>query len=310
MKDPEIISLQSPQSQPKNSDKKVVPTNPLENDSFEKKLKTSAKKLEPNDDGLSGLMQILAEISSAAASQKSEGFNASSTNIFSEKNPGDSRLSDIENGLKINAAAKAGQTQDQNNSSGNPASPAINGSKTDSQQALLAQLLAYFKNTGMPFPVMDLVSKLENLNVKPDIDLIAQKIVESAGLIKINGKTELVLNLKPQWLGDLKMNISSDNGTLTIQIFANGKTKELIESQLEELKSLLAGANLNVGSLNVSVGNQNADSDGTGKDYSNGINTAYAPALPITPEATSKKGLPDASDLAMTMRHLMIYSEI
>ncbi|MFA5103973.1 MAG: flagellar hook-length control protein FliK [Candidatus Margulisiibacteriota bacterium] len=299
MKDPEIISVKGPQSQPTSSDKKISSSGLIDNNSFEKKLKTSTKKLEQNDDELLGLIRMLSEMTSAAANQKPEGFKAAAT-IFSKKDLGNTRLSEIEHS----------HTHDQNNSSGNQSSPAGSVSKTDPQQALLEQLLAYFKSTGVPFPVMDLASKLENLNAKPDIDLIAQKIIENAALIKINGKTELVLNLKPQWLGDLKMSISSDNGTLSIQIFANGKTKELIESQLEDLKSLLAQANLNVGSLNVSVGNQNSGSDWTRENYSKDIDTSYAPAPFIGPPAAAKDIFQNADEIAMTMRRLMIYSEI
>lgn len=310
MKEPEIVSIKGTQSQQKTGDKRVVAADPQENNSFEKKLRTSERKLEQPDDGLLRLMNMLAEMSSASAGQKPEKNDIISASSSTEKDPDDGRLSDIVNGLKINAVAESRQTRDQNSSLTSRSAPAESGSKADSQQALLAQLLAYFKSTGIPFPVMDLVSKLENLSARPDIDLIAQKIIENANLIKINGKTELVLNLKPQWLGDLKMSISSDNGTLTIQIFANAKTKELIESQIEELKSLLAGANLNVGSLNVSVGNQNTGSDDAEKDYSNDTNSDYSPASFIRPAAASNEIFPDADNIAMTMRRLMIYSEI
>ncbi len=309
MKDPEIISVKAPQSQPKN-EKKISSSDLLEDLSFEKKLKTSSKKLEQNDDELSGLINMLAQMSSIAANQKPEKGGFAAENVSFEKHIENSRLSDIANGLKVNAASREKQNQGQNNPSDNPLSSAGNGSKGDHQQILMEQLLAYFKSAGVPFPVMDLVSKLENLNAKPDIGEIAQKIIENANLIKVNGKTELVLNLKPQWLGELKMTISSDNGTLTIQIFANGRTKELIESQLEELKNLLAGANLNIGSLNVSVGGQNAGNSGTEKDpiKDTGISDTTASsirkALPF--EGTSA----ETDNIAMTMRRLMIYSEI
>lgn len=310
MKDSEIISVKSPQSQPKNSDKKVLPASLQESDSFEKKLKTSEKKLQHTDDELTGLIDMLAEMSAAAAGQNPEAFKNSPMGLFPEKNPGDSLISEIENGLKINAAAETNHSDGQNNPSGNPTSPALTGNKADSQQELLAQLLAYFKSTGIPFPVMDLVSKLENLNARPDIDLIAQKIVENANLIKINGKTELVLNLKPEWLGALKMSISSDNGTLTIQIYANGKTKELIESQLEELKRLLAASNLNVGSLNVSVGNQNSGSDSAGEGSSEDIKPGHTPSYLARQAAASGRTSDDINNIAMTMKRLMIYSKI
>lgn len=309
MKEPEIVSVKSPQSQQKVSNK--VSSSNLSGDSpFEKKLKDSSKKLEHDDSQISVIIGMLAGMSSLPGDKGSEAVKFSASTIFSEKSSDDNRLSDLLNGIRIESSAGAGGSRNDNAASGNTPSADADGQKQDTQQALIAQLLAYFKNAGVPFPVMDLVSKLENMSAKPDIGQIAQKIIDNAGLIKINGKTELVLNLKPQWLGDLKMSISSDNGTLTIQIFANEKTKQLIESQMEELKSLLAGADLNVGSLNVSVGGRDTGKDGA-EEGAGG--DAAAAGIPVS-FLRQAKGLDAArtgsENIAMTMRRLMIYSKV
>jgi flagellar hook-length control protein FliK len=307
MKEPEIVSVKSPQSQPKTANK-ASSSNLSENSSFEKKLNDSSKRLENDDSQIMAIMGMLAGMSSLPPEKRAEAVKYSGSGMFSDKERNDFSLSDILGSIRTSSSAGAGGSRNDNAASGN--TPSAELEKQDTQQALIAQLLAYFKNSGVPFPVMDLVSRLENMSAKPDIGQIAQKIIDNANLIKIKGKTELVLNLKPQWLGDLKMSISSDNGTLTIQIFANEKTKQLIESQMEELKSLLAGADLNVGSLNVSVGGRDTGKDGTEEGIGG---DAAAAGIPVS-FLRQAKGLDDArngsENIAMTMRRLMIYSKV
>ncbi len=307
MKEPEIVSVKSPQSQPKTANK-VSSSNLPENSSFAKKLNDSSKRLENEDSQIMAIMGMLAGMSSLPSEKRAEAVKYSGSGMFSDKERNDFSLSNILGSIRTSSPAGAGGSRNDNAPSGN--TPSAELQKQDTQQALIAQLLAYFKNAGVPFPVMDLVSKLENMSAKPDIGQIAQKIIDNAGLIKINGKTELVLNLKPQWLGDLKMSISSDNGTLTIQIFANEKTKQLIESQMEELKSLLAGADLNVGSLNVSVGGRDPGKDGT-EEGVGGEAAAAGTLAPFIRQATALDAARTGSEnIAMTMRRLMIYSKV
>ncbi len=305
MKDPEITSVKGPQSQPQNG-KKTLSSDPQGTSSFENELRTSTKKLEENDRDILDIINMLAGMSSAAG-QSSETFKPNMTGISEKSSEGD-RLSDMAKHLKISASASVEQARSTAGHSEN--ATAANGNKQDTQQQIIAQLLAYFKSTGIPFPVMEMVSKLESLSMRPNIREISEKIIENANLIKINGKTELVLNLKPEWLGGLKINITSDNGVMNIQIFANQKTKDLIESQLEELKNFLAQADLNVGSLNVSVGEHNSGDGAADQDETDNAGMSDIPLsyMRNVPSANADPAVD--SSIAMTMKQLMIYSEI
>lgn len=306
MREPEIASVKRPQSQP-NREKKVSSSNLQESPSFEKKLKNSYKKINSRDNGIDDLILAFADMSTPVEWDiGSLKFGGAEPIRLKEA----AAISRTDAGLRIDASSAHKQLRgDSGHKDG--ASASSTTERTESQQEILARLLAYFKNAWIPFPITDLSLKLDSLRIRPEASEIADKIVESASMLKVNGKAELVLNLKPQWLGDLKMNISSENGTLTIQIFANERTKDLIESQLEELKQMLAEAKLDIGSLNVSVGGHDTGQRGSGDDSPLVTAAAPGPFVPVLIGPSSAKDFfGNADGIAMTMRRLMIYSEV
>ena len=86
---------------------------------------------------------------------------------------------------------------------------------------------------------------------------MADAVLDSAKVLKSGQKTEVELQLKPEWLGNISLKISSQDGKINVQIFAGQASKELLESQMAELEITLKNANIAVGSLTVFVGGQN-----------------------------------------------------
>lgn len=107
-------------------------------------------------------------------------------------------------------------------------------------------------------------SKLDNVSILKNIDQneIIKQINNS---IKTSIKTdfsEIKLMLRPDFLGELSLKISTEKGVITAQFLVeNQKVKEIIESNFNELKNILNEQGIQVSQLEVSVNdNQNKNS--------------------------------------------------
>ncbi|HVN66771.1 MAG TPA: flagellar hook-length control protein FliK, partial [Candidatus Sulfotelmatobacter sp.] len=70
------------------------------------------------------------------------------------------------------------------------------------------------------------------------------QIMEQVNLVKEKGKTELSLTLKPAELGEILLTMTAQQGTVSIQIQSNGKTKKLLDAHLTELAGALKKAHV------------------------------------------------------------------
>ena len=84
-----------------------------------------------------------------------------------------------------------------------------------------------------------------------DINDLVSQIQDKIKLLKENGKIELSMQLKPENLGTILMNITSNKGVISISLYANGLTREALEESIHDLENALKRVNLNIGSLNV-----------------------------------------------------------
>jgi Flagellar hook-length control protein len=93
-------------------------------------------------------------------------------------------------------------------------------------------------------------------NVNKD-DLFAQ-IVEKAKVSMNNGTGEMEVNLKPDHLGKLHLKVSVENQLVTAKFVAESQqVKEIIETNLNQLRRNLQDTGIQVDQLMVSVGQQN-----------------------------------------------------
>jgi hypothetical protein len=85
------------------------------------------------------------------------------------------------------------------------------------------------------------------------------QIVQKAVLHLKNGQNEVRMNLKPDFLGQIRMQIITDSQQVTVRIITEfPMVKELIENNVQQLKSDLQNHGLEIDELEVSV-SQNPD---------------------------------------------------
>ena len=92
-------------------------------------------------------------------------------------------------------------------------------------------------------------------NVREDFNIPTQ-IVEQARLIRNAQNTEMVINLKPEHLGELTLRISvSHGGTLTANFYSdNAQVRAIIDNSLVQLKQELSNAGIKVENVQVFAG--------------------------------------------------------
>ena len=101
------------------------------------------------------------------------------------------------------------------------------------------------------------------------------QIVQKAALHLKNGQNEVLINLKPDFLGQIRMQIITDSQQVTVRILTEFPVvKELIENNANQLRNDLQNHGLNIDKLEVSVSqhsdqqvaDQNKAGDSAGKN--------------------------------------------
>lgn len=92
------------------------------------------------------------------------------------------------------------------------------------------------------------------------------QIVQKATLLMKNGQHEVRIDLKPEYLGHVRLQITTENQLVTLKVLTEmPMVKEMIESSLHQLKADLQQQGLEIDKLDVTVtrdGNQFEGSDG------------------------------------------------
>jgi len=106
--------------------------------------------------------------------------------------------------------------------------------------------------------------KLENIsdtiinktaNMQEQIEVIKQ-IAEKVDVNLFEDKSEMIIKLKPDHLGKVTVEIAVENGNITAKFLAESeKVKEILESNMQDLKDHLAKQGMVVQDLSVSVEN-------------------------------------------------------
>lgn len=117
---------------------------------------------------------------------------------------------------------------------------------------------------------------LENVNKTEQTQLprmaqnIFSQIVQKAKLINEPGLSEMSIQLKPNFLGKLNLNISVENGTVTAKFDAeNHQVKAIIEANLNTLRDALSNQGVKVDQLVVNVGSEKNYSGFQGRENQN-----------------------------------------
>ncbi|MBW2252311.1 MAG: flagellar hook-length control protein FliK, partial [Deltaproteobacteria bacterium] len=91
------------------------------------------------------------------------------------------------------------------------------------------------------------------------------QIVEKAALNLRNGKSQVLIDLKPEFLGSVRMKIITESHLVTVRILTElPVVKEMIENNISQLKTDLQSYGLEIDKIDVSVAN---DSQQRGKGF-------------------------------------------
>ena len=92
-------------------------------------------------------------------------------------------------------------------------------------------------------------------DIQEQIDIIKQ-VAEHVDVNLVEDKSEMIIKLKPDHLGKVTVEIAVENGNIVAKFLAESqKVKEILESNMQDLKDHLAKQGMVVQDLSVSVGN-------------------------------------------------------
>jgi flagellar hook-length control protein FliK len=97
---------------------------------------------------------------------------------------------------------------------------------------------------------------------------VMDQIVDKASLRSIGGRSEIQIRLKPEFLGNVQMNIATDNNQLVVRVVTDQVVvKDIIETQLHQLKAELQNQGLTIEKFDVMV-NPDADNQHQREQFS------------------------------------------
>ena len=238
---------------------------------------SDAQKQQTSKDFKTNLDTSLNKIEKKRSSKNTfedNGMWASLMSVFGQSISAPQAFAIRDSGL-LELGQKAGQNAENSGKQGQPIS--ISGSSsssmnTQNQQSARASGKTAAASTGLEqmiasnipaaafngmIPMTEFINGIGKFSRIFSIESIAGRIIDAAKLMKLNGRSELSIDIKPDLLGDLKLSIKSENGIISIQIFASAGAKALLDSNLADLQRSLASANIAVGGLEVFVNNNN-----------------------------------------------------
>ncbi len=133
-------------------------------------------------------------------------------------------------------------------------------------------------NTQKPLPITAMPAK-----ASPASAILGQ-VIEQLSLRVKEGQSEIHLKLDPPSLGSVRMNVAAIGDQVRAVIITDHHAvKQVIESQLSELRSSLAGQGMKVDSFTVLVGGQDAGGGSRPEAHSAGFSRSQPgdAALPV-----------------------------
>ncbi len=98
-----------------------------------------------------------------------------------------------------------------------------------------------------------------------------QQIVESVKLLSQRGNTEMRLQLRPESLGQVLVQVRVADGNVTVRMLAEtSQAQSLLQEHLPQLKSAFANQGVQVNTVNIDMGNNASAFDTPGRQPNNG----------------------------------------
>ena len=133
-------------------------------------------------------------------------------------------------------------------------------------------------------PTMEKPAEGASLPKEADVDRSGIKtqtldqIVQKAAIQLRNGQHEARIDLKPEYLGHIRMQVTSENHQVTVKILTeHGFVKDMIQNNAHQLKADLQHQGLNIDKLEVTV-SHDPDGSGNPKDRLAGTRTRQSVA--------------------------------
>lgn len=124
---------------------------------------------------------------------------------------------------------------------------------------------------------------------------VMDQIVDKAAMRSIHGRSEIQIHLKPDFLGNVQMNIAADKEQLVVRIITDQPmVKEIIETHLHQLKAELQNQGLTIDKFDVTV-NPEANQQHGREPFAQAFKqqslpNARRPASPQHPDASDHDG--------------------
>ncbi|MFO7716056.1 flagellar hook-length control protein FliK [Desulfosarcina sp.] len=100
----------------------------------------------------------------------------------------------------------------------------------------------------------NLLGRAEASAVKTFQTTVMDQIVDKAAMRSIHGRSEIQIRLKPEFLGNVQMNIAAEKAQLVVRIVTDQPVvKEIIETHLHQLKTELQSQGLTIDKFEVMV---------------------------------------------------------
>ena len=110
----------------------------------------------------------------------------------------------------------------------------------------------------------------QNIQDAPEIDILDQIRAKFAVNSK-NGMQKITIGLTPESLGKVSIEIAKGQNGISAQILAdNAQAKEILDKNLDGLKSMLQSQGVNVNNVNVKVAEAGRSSDSNNNMFQNG----------------------------------------
>jgi|GEM_PF-6968835 len=295
MTDPEIKTNLGFESRNPGAVSLKDPQMPGENGDFGKKLRDSQSKIEEKRDE-DDILSFLSGLAPAgqAGPLLSMGLNG---NKDKELNSGSFKGSGLLGSKPLSSSERSSSDMQDNNKGGLSGSGRDAGAKASTAGKAVEELRKMVSENRTALlnanliPLSELSKNISRFTSRIDLQGVIDRIIESARLLKAGEKTAFSIELKPEWLGNMTLNISSEKGVLNVQIFAGESAKVLLDSGLQELQDSLKAANLNIGSLSVSVDSRRNDQPHRGEEADKTELLSSLPSFGITEREALVPGL-------------------
>ncbi|HYH02620.1 MAG TPA: flagellar hook-length control protein FliK [Bacillota bacterium] len=160
------------------------------------------------------------------------------------------------------------------------AKSSVEAEKSTEPKSVVLQVTAENQPSDVPtvltFPVAENQVKVTpeaNLKTEPVVNKqeVFSQLVEQAKLMVNQGQSEMELSLKPEHLGKLKLKIAVDQQVVTAQFTVESEqVKQIIETNLVQLRKLLQDTGAQVENLTITVGQQDAGTNFSQQSNSDG----------------------------------------